>query len=634
MPWELTGNSGTTSTNFLGTTDAQPLSIRTNNSEKARLTPSGELLIGTATSSPGAKLRVAGGGATINNVVIGTHAPGINYPEQDRTIGVTNTSATLRLQSPNGVALHAGPSGATPEANQALTVTVAGDVGIGTVAPAHKLDVAGTLKATSINTGTLDATDVRKNGTSLVSSQWADGAGGISYSGNVGIGKSAGASYRLDTAGPINATDFHRNGSPLVGSQWSGTAGSITYGGNVSIGTPSTTAAKLSVSGGGATINSIAIGTDVSGVPGINYPNKAETIGVATPSATLRLQSPSGLTLHTGPTGTTPEANQRVIVTAAGDVGIGTATPGAGYKLDVAGVLNATDVRKNGASLVSSQWAGVAGGISYGAGNVGIGMVPQAAKLSIATATTGGILVDSAATNNVALTLRSSGTGWGSGLQLLNTTATTGRNYGLYAGSDGTFHIADTTTGADRLLINNAGNVGIGKAPTSTYKLDVAGTINATDIYRNGSSLVSSQWTAASGGISYGGGSVGVGKAPSTTYRLDAAGTVNASDYRRDGRRLIAAGRTQPGAGWKQYINTGVYIDVDTAGYHFTTTPVYVTSLHGREAHWGTTGGSSVYIPTPTGFRVYIRWWNNNPMTVSQVQNAGWYIEWIGTEID
>src|SRR5207248_107917 len=48
--WSLTGNTGTISTtNFLGTTDAQPLVIRTNNAEALRVDPSGNVLVGTAT---------------------------------------------------------------------------------------------------------------------------------------------------------------------------------------------------------------------------------------------------------------------------------------------------------------------------------------------------------------------------------------------------------------------------------------------------------------------------------------------------------------------------------------------------------------------------------------------------------
>jgi hypothetical protein len=47
MPWELTGNSGTTATNFLGTQDSNPLVIKTNNSEAVRVEPNGNVGIGT-----------------------------------------------------------------------------------------------------------------------------------------------------------------------------------------------------------------------------------------------------------------------------------------------------------------------------------------------------------------------------------------------------------------------------------------------------------------------------------------------------------------------------------------------------------------------------------------------------------
>src|SRR5215207_9875918 len=61
MPWDLTGNTGIKpTTNFVGTRDNQPLTIRTNNTEKVRVTPTGDVGIGTAT--PSAKLHLMGGG--------------------------------------------------------------------------------------------------------------------------------------------------------------------------------------------------------------------------------------------------------------------------------------------------------------------------------------------------------------------------------------------------------------------------------------------------------------------------------------------------------------------------------------------------------------------------------------------
>ncbi|HOO54550.1 MAG TPA: hypothetical protein PLM24_00200 [Methanothrix sp.] len=68
-----------------------------------------------------------------------------------------------------------------------------------------------------------------------------------------------------------------------------------------------------------------------------------------------------------------------------------------------------------------------------------------------------------------------------------------------------------------------------------------------------------------------------------------------------------AAGSTRPGATeWEQYGKTGLYVDVDTSSAGFTETPIYITSLGGNVNIWRTTGATSVYCATPTGFRIYV----------------------------
>ncbi|HSJ56120.1 MAG TPA: DUF2341 domain-containing protein [Anaerolineae bacterium] len=58
--WSLTGNAGTDpTTSFLGTTDAQPLSIRTNGAEAMRVSSDGAVGIGTTTPHASAQLEVA-----------------------------------------------------------------------------------------------------------------------------------------------------------------------------------------------------------------------------------------------------------------------------------------------------------------------------------------------------------------------------------------------------------------------------------------------------------------------------------------------------------------------------------------------------------------------------------------------
>ncbi|MFI6448380.1 hypothetical protein [Kitasatospora sp. NPDC050543] len=75
------------------------------------------------------------------------------------------------------------------------------------------------------------------------------------------------------------------------------------------------------------------------------------------------------------------------------------------------------------------------------AGRVGIGTAAPAAALEI----------NCGATDDLALHLVSSGAGWGSGLQLSNTASR--QTFGMYAGSDGTWHF--TASGTDLLTIRD-----------------------------------------------------------------------------------------------------------------------------------------------------------------------------------
>jgi hypothetical protein len=94
---------------------------------------------------------------------------------------------------------------------------------------------------------------------------------------------------------------------------------------------------------------------------------------------------------------------------------------------------------------------------------------------------------------------------------------------------------------------------------------------------------------------------------------------------------LIARGSTPAGnTAWQQYPGgEGVYVDVDTSSAGFTTTPIYITSIGGTSSHWGTTGATSIYSPTPTGFRVYVRWSTGGSLTPDVANQYEWHINWI-----
>src|SRR5215217_8126661 len=84
--------------------------------------------------------------------------------------------------------------------------------------------------------------------------------------------------------------------------------------------------------GSGARLFNVAIGTLI---PGIDYHNQWETVGIDNLTGNLRLQSPNRIIFHTG--GATPDGVkpiERMEIAEDGSVGIGT-PPKSVYRLDV-----------------------------------------------------------------------------------------------------------------------------------------------------------------------------------------------------------------------------------------------------------------------------------------------------------
>jgi hypothetical protein len=146
MPWDLTGNRGIQpTTNFLGTRDNQPLAIRTNNVERMRVTPTGDVGIGTTT--PDAKLAIH---KDEGNGQFGSR------PAQIRIHGHTNPNNKLELgyDTVGNFAV----IGAVTEMVAWRNIILAnngGNVGIGTTNPGSKLEVRGHLRTS----GQLSFTD-------------------------------------------------------------------------------------------------------------------------------------------------------------------------------------------------------------------------------------------------------------------------------------------------------------------------------------------------------------------------------------------------------------------------------------------------------------------------------------------
>ncbi len=99
----------------------------------------------------------------------------------------------------------------------------------------------------------------------------------------------------------------------------------------------------------------------------------------------------------------------------------------------------------------------------------------------------------------------------------------------------------------------------------------------------------------------------------------------------------VCNGSTPKGStAWVPYIDTGVYVEVNTSKCGFTSTPTYISSLGGNSWIWATTGGSTIYSPSANSFRIYIRILEESilekTITPEKANAEGWHINWVAVE--
>lgn len=151
--WNISGNAGTNpANNFLGTTDSQPLSIRTNNAEAIRVTADGKVGIGIA--APAVKLHILDTGAVALRVVsatndntritFGNHLHGI-MRNLTHSGGINNDVALFTGSGGVGASIYlsANPTAADNVLLDQFALKSTGNVGIGIKDPTSKLHVNG-----------------------------------------------------------------------------------------------------------------------------------------------------------------------------------------------------------------------------------------------------------------------------------------------------------------------------------------------------------------------------------------------------------------------------------------------------------------------------------------------------------
>jgi hypothetical protein len=88
---------------------------------------------------------------------------------------------------------------------------------------------------------------------------------------------------------------------------------------------------------------------------------------------------------------------------------------------------------------------------------------------------------------------------------------------------------------------------------------------------------------------------------------------------------MCSGSTTEGSTNWTQYSSNSIYVDVDTSSCGFSTTPIYVTSMGGGSSSYITTGSTSIYDESETGFRIYIY----TTETPDEANSRGWHINWV-----
>ncbi len=238
-------------------------------------------------------------------------------------------------------------------------------------------------------------------------------------------------------------------------------------------------------------------------------------------------------------------------------------------------------------------------------GNVGIGVTNPSSKLEVFGA------VKSSSANGY-MSISDYGGGSNFGFQLLqeNTAGASGRdmvfNNWSSTSDEGGWVFTNSHLYTSVVRITKDGKVGIGVNHTPIEKLEVQGSVKIVDGTQGNRKILTSDAN---------------GKG---AWEVGPVQEASNGTYKR-----ICSGSTAPGSGWVNYSSNGIYIDINTSGCNFTNTPRYITSMGGTSSHWMTTGATSIYMPTATGFRVYVRGDNGYVVRTTQATNYGYHINWM-----
>jgi uncharacterized coiled-coil protein SlyX len=373
--WKLAGNN-LAGGEKLGSKNAFPVSIFTNNVQRMTITSGGNVGIGTTT--PNAQFQL--GSTTANRKIV--LYDDLNNDNQFYGLGINDN--VLRYQVGGTTSDHVFYTGASSTtSNELMRIKGTGNVGIGTTAPTAKLHVAGSQN--------VDGTLFVRNPTT------PSNYGRLLHSGNLHLDTyGAGALY----------LNFFSGTNTYIGNGSSGYVATFLSNGNVGIGIAGPHA-QLHLANS-AVNKKIVLWEDAN--------NDHQFYGFGINGSALRYQVSGTTTDHVFYAATSSTtSNELMRIKGNGNVGIGLTSPN--WKLDVNGSIHAVDYGPPGSknlvigddafftdvdqanviglygnadpSVASLQLGSAGGTITGHSGNIGIGgIIPTFSKLQVFANTT------------------------------------------------------------------------------------------------------------------------------------------------------------------------------------------------------------------------------------------------------